>query len=125
LSGRAAAWLSQRVAGLPPGWLLIAGYEGNIDAVHWQVQQLIRELRGGGALEARVGATAAPLWHALAEFPLADQPGDVLTFKANLLPSATAALCRQIDAIPERPCLQAHAGNGIVIGHVSGLTPER
>src|SRR5262249_61090045 len=81
LNEPAAQWLSQRVAGLPPGWLLIAGYEGNVDAVHWQVQQLIRELRGGGALEARVGATATPLWEALAGVSPPPQPGRALSFQ--------------------------------------------
>jgi glycolate oxidase FAD binding subunit len=43
-----------------------------------------------------------------------------VTFKANLLPSATADFCRQAAALSEQLLLQAHAGNGIVIGHLVG-----
>jgi glycolate oxidase FAD binding subunit len=40
-----------------------------------------------------------------------------LTFKANLLPSSVGTFCWQAAALPQRLLLQAHAGNGIVIGH--------
>jgi glycolate oxidase FAD binding subunit len=117
------------VAGLPlaggsaDAWLIVVGYEGNADAVKWQVQQLVREVHGKCGLEARIGATARPLWDALVEF-VAPCEGDNLTFKANMLPSAVAEFCRQADALPERPSLQAHAGNGIVVGHMT-VTGER
>jgi FAD/FMN-containing dehydrogenase len=41
-------------------------------------------------------------------------------FKANLLPQAVAAFCRQADTLPERVRLHAHAGSGIVHGHLDG-----
>src|SRR5262249_52475575 len=37
---------------------------------------------------------------------------------ANLLPSGTALFCRQAMTLSQEMQLQAHAGNGIVIGHV-------
>jgi glycolate oxidase FAD binding subunit len=30
-----------------------------------------------------------------------------------------------VDELPEKPLIQAHAGNGIVVGHLDGLTKER
>ncbi len=73
-------------------WLIIVGFEGNTAAVHWQVQQLIREI--GGSMEARVGFTAEPLWQALTEWNL--RPGADLGFKANLVPSAVASFCLKV-----------------------------
>ncbi len=107
-------------------WLVVVGYESNAEAAQWQVQQLIREVRGEYPLEARVGSAAGSLWQALGEFPTYTRGEGTLTFKANLLASATAGFCRQVDGLPERPQVQAHAGNGIVLGHVGpDLTPER
>jgi len=106
-------------------WICAVGFEDNRAAVGWQVQQLIHEVSASGSvsLDARMGPAAEPVWRALAEFPLG--PEARLTFKANLLPSTVAAFCRQAAALPEAPLLQAHAGNGIVIGHVQAdLTLE-
>jgi glycolate oxidase FAD binding subunit len=116
--GAAAARLLNREAdaGLPEaGPVVVAGYEGSREAVTWQVQQLVKELRTGHPLEARVGSPAAPLWQALAELPGA-QPGP-LSFKANLLPSACAAFWGRAGELPGELLLQAHAGNGLVVGH--------
>jgi glycolate oxidase FAD binding subunit len=113
-----------RLAAAP--WLVVAGYEDNREALVWQVQQAIGELPAGGAagLDVWAGRTAGWPWDALAEFP--SRPEATLTFQANLLPRATAEFCRNAAALPEAPLLQAHAGNGIVVGHVDGpLTAER
>jgi glycolate oxidase FAD binding subunit len=105
-------------------WVVIAGFEGGREAVAWQVQQLVREAAAGCPLEARVGSPALPLWQALVEWP-GREPG-LLTFKANLLPSVTADFCRQVSALADGLLLQAHAGNGIVVGHApTGLTLDR
>ena len=101
-------------------WAIIVGFEESREAVHWQVQQLIKELSPGKpqGLDVLAGAAAAPLWQALTEFRLLPQA--VLTFKANLLPHAVADFCRQADALAPAPLLQAHAGSGIVLGHITG-----
>jgi glycolate oxidase FAD binding subunit len=105
-------------------WAVLVGYEDNADAVTWQVQQLIRELCPGCQVSARVDGAAAPLWRRLVEFPARD--GTALTFKANVLPSAVAGFCVEASRLREPLLLQAHAGNGIVIGHAAGeLTAER
>src|SRR5205807_9230712 len=99
----------------PPAtpWSMLVGFDGNRDAVNWQVQQLVKELGTSCKMEARLGFTAQPLWQALAEWSQAG-PADAVTFKANLLPSAVADFCRALDAQSDRPALRAHAGNGII-----------
>jgi glycolate oxidase FAD binding subunit len=99
-------------------WALVVGFEGNAEAVQWQVQQVVRELAGCGSLEARIGFTAGPLWQALAECSL--WSGAPISFKASLLPSALASFSGQAALLAESCCLAAHAGNGIVYGHFPG-----
>jgi glycolate oxidase FAD binding subunit len=122
-----------RVAAPATPWVIVVGYEGNGDAVKWQIAQLVRELRDAGrtdcksvlqqGLDVRLGSTAAGLWRALAEFPACRTGDDGLTFKGVLLPGATAAFCREAGALTPQLSLQAHAGNGIVLGHAGpGLT---
>jgi glycolate oxidase FAD binding subunit len=114
-----------RVALPDAPWVVAVGYEDNAEAVRWQVRRLIEELPASGihGLEARAGAATESLWRALVE--LTGQPAP-FRFKANLLPSASAALCRRIVAWPEEVLIHAHAGSGIVRGHVgSTLTLER
>ena len=103
-------------------WLVIVGFEDNCEAVSWQIQQLIKEVAAqpGSAVTVLAEKTAEPLWSALVEFTA--WPESRLSFKANLLPGAVADFCRKADGV----LIQAHAGNGIVIGHVAAdLTPER
>jgi glycolate oxidase FAD binding subunit len=126
LNPAATAYINQQPStNLPEnGWTVVVSYEENTAAVAWQIGQLLREVGAGWTAVTRVGAEAEPLWRALAEFPLA--PEAVLTFRANLLPHAVARFCRLADGLPERPRLQAHAGNGIITGHVVGdLTAGR
>ncbi len=106
-------------------WVAAVGFEDNREAVSWQVRQLIKELpQPEAGVNVLADCAARPLWAALTEF--AAWPEARLTFKANLLPGATAAFCRQADALPEGLALKVHAGSGIVVGHAAGdLTPER
>ncbi len=107
-------------------WMAAVGFEDNQQAVAWQVQQLTAELKTVAGLVPQTlrGPDSDPLWRGLSE--LAVQAQALLRFEANLLPHATADFCRQAAALPDGLLLQAHAGNGIVIGHVPGdLTLER
>jgi glycolate oxidase FAD binding subunit len=133
--GAAGRLTRESGVGLPDApWIVVVGFEDSTDAIDWQVQQLIKEISPVGALglEARAGAAADPLWTVLAGWSsLADAR---LTFKANLLPSAVAPFCRQAAARAAvaacgRPrdgdsgsslLLHAHAGAGIVRGHLTG-----
>jgi glycolate oxidase FAD binding subunit len=104
-------------ANLPDSpWVVIVGFEDSSDPVSWQIQQLIKDVAASRVqgLEGRGGAASDGLWQALVE--LTAPPTAALSFKANLLPSAVAALCREA-AKTDDMLLQAHAGSGIVRGH--------
>lgn len=114
LLNRSAAQVVFRTACLTApeeAWLAIVGFEGNPDAVGWQVQQLVKELGPLRHLLVRLDFTALPLCHALVEFAAAEHP---IAFKANLLPSAIYSFCLAADA--DGGPVRAHAGNGIVVG---------
>jgi len=100
-------------------WVIVVGFEDTSDAVGWQVRQLLQELAPGDihGLEARAGAACKPLWRGLIEHTAS---GERLSFKANLLPNAVAAFCRQAATLAETIRLHAHAGSGIVHGHLDG-----
>lgn len=100
-------------------WVIVVGFEDNNDAVGWQVRQLIQELAPGDiqGLEARAGAACEPLWRGLTEHTAS---GRRLTFKANLLPNAVVAFCRQAETLSDSLRLHAHSGSGIVYGHLDG-----
>jgi glycolate oxidase FAD binding subunit len=107
-------------------WTAVIGFEDMKATVAWQVEHLGQELAQAGqtAVEARVGASSSTVWQGLTEFRA--WPEAALTFKANLLPQATADFLQHAGALPDGLRLQAHAGNGIVIGHAPpGLTPDR
>ena len=126
LFNRAAAQMVFPGAGLAvpeTPWVMVIGYEGNADAVGWQVQQLVKEAGARHRLNAFVDFTALPVCHALCES--AAFPEHPVAFKASLLPSAAAAFCVDADREPNRPALRVHAGNGIVFGHwPSDLTKD-
>jgi glycolate oxidase FAD binding subunit len=117
LNHGAAKVLFSRAGLSPPNasWILLTGFEGNSEAVHWQVQQLVRELGTGAALQARIGCTAKALCLNLVEFPALDPAP--FSLQANLLPSGVGPFFQTVDAGEPSPLLQAHAGNGIVLGH--------
>jgi glycolate oxidase FAD binding subunit len=126
LNARAAAVLRQERVDLPEApWVVLVGFEEGEEAVRWQTEQLLQEMgRAVRGLAAWAGTACEPLWQALTE--LTALPAARLSFKANLLPGATAAFCLEADALPEGLLLQAHAGSGVVRGHVRGdLTADR
>jgi glycolate oxidase FAD binding subunit len=96
--------------------VLCVGVEGSARETAWQVETLKSEIAPSRPHEAVTIATdieSTKLWFALTEFQVPSD--DPLTFKANLLPSRTIAL---VDEAEGAGCaVQAHAGNGIVIGH--------
>jgi glycolate oxidase FAD binding subunit len=116
---------AEGLSGSGGSWLMIAGFEESKETVHWQVEQLFKELSAKvQGIDSLVRAAAEPLWRFLCEFQL--DSSAVLTFKANMLPHAVAGFCNKVGQLSETIRLQAHAGNGIVIGHITGdLTLER
>lgn len=102
-------------------WGLLVGYEQNEQAVAWQASEFVeRELPEDLRKVAQTWSGPD------AEKRLADlgestsRPEAVLSFKANVLPHAVADFCRTAAALSDRLAVQAHAGNGIVLGHVDG-----
>jgi glycolate oxidase FAD binding subunit len=106
-------------------WVVVAGFEDQEATVRWQVQQLIKEIATADVqgVEARAGSAANALSQGLTE--LTQRPAAQLSFKANLLPSAVGDFCRQAESLAGDVLLLAHAGCGIVYGHLDGLTEER
>jgi glycolate oxidase FAD binding subunit len=96
--------------------VLCVGVEGTAREVEWQVETLQQECSRFEPIELTPvsAGDARQLWLALTEFQTStDEP---LTFKANLLPSRTMEFLQL--AADRELCVQAHAGNGIVIGHL-------
>jgi glycolate oxidase FAD binding subunit len=98
------------------GPVLGLAFEGRAHEVAWQIEALQSELKPFNPRQVVItpnGETDG-LWNALTEFEVtAEEP---LTFKANLLPSRTMEFLEL--ASREQISVQAHAGNGIVIGHL-------
>jgi glycolate oxidase FAD binding subunit len=87
--------------------------------IEWQVNQLQREVSDFGSPILRHDGAGETMWTNLVDFPPSERTS--VTFKANLLPSATATFCENLIAQKNPPVFHAHAGNGVVIGH---LNPE-
>ncbi len=104
-------------------WAVVVGFEGNAEAVKWQVQQAVMELGSRSNLEVHLGSPSEPVLRILEELP-AKTPGG-LTWKANLLPSGVADFCVEVDKLDAMILLQAHAGNGIVVGEMPDLTQDQ
>jgi glycolate oxidase FAD binding subunit len=102
-------------------WAVIVGFEDAHETINWQVREVIKEVTPSGVqgLEARAGAASDALWHALVE---RTAPDAFLSFKANLLPSAIADCCREATQWPGLQ-IHAHAGSGIVRGHLFEPVP--
>ncbi|HLJ11784.1 MAG TPA: FAD-binding oxidoreductase [Planctomycetaceae bacterium] len=96
--------------------VLAVGVEGTNQETAWQIDQLRSEMAPCGPHESLTVADpdATKLWFSLAEFQVPSD--DPLTFKANLLPSRTVEFMNEAE---RHGCaVQAHAGSGIVIGHL-------
>jgi glycolate oxidase FAD binding subunit len=111
IRGRA---MDGRIAGAS----VVAGFEDNARAVEWQVARLPQELpdRAREHSHAQSGQEADVLLAGLRDLPLAVESD--LTFKANVLPARTWDFCQRA-ATGARLAFEAHAGNGIVFGHLS------
>ena len=96
------------------------GFEHSTEAVKWQTETLANELADvpNSKLEIINAPSDSALWQALGEFQAARISGCPLTFKANI-PSAKVATFASfaLETIPG-VSLQAHAGSGIVFGHI-------
>jgi glycolate oxidase FAD binding subunit len=122
----AAAWSLARRAAFPmpdTAWTVIVGFQDSEPRLLWQVRQLMLEIDAAEVVGLQVlgGRASDGLWTALTEAPL--RPDACMTFKANLLSSHTAEFCERALEIAPALELHAHAGSGIVWGHVSAGLP--
>lgn len=103
---------------VPETWTVIVGFEDNRPSVAWQIEQLAKEASTAGAVgvDSSTGDAATPLWRALTAFAARHSS---VVFKANVVPSATAAFCLQAERLLPGAEIQAHAGNGIIKGLVA------
>ncbi|HEV3004729.1 MAG TPA: FAD-binding oxidoreductase [Pirellulales bacterium] len=103
---------------LPAGRLLV-GLEGTVPEVDWMVEQLGREWRelGMPTFDVHLGEAAGGIWSRLTEFPA--QGESPLVVKFNVRPSAITTIVKLLLDVDPHASLQAHAGNGIVIGRLS------
>jgi glycolate oxidase FAD binding subunit len=96
--------------------VLCVGVEGTAREAAWQIEMLKAEINPSAphSIAEIAASDAAALWSALTEFQVASD--DPLSFKANLLPSRTVEFAQR--ALAAGCALHAHAGNGIIRGHL-------
>lgn len=94
--------------------VLLLGVEGSGRETDWQVQTLKDELAEAAGLDVVRAEDAQRLLQALTEFPVGSE--EPLTFRASLPPSRAIELLEQSRRAGVTAC--AHAGNGIVTGHL-------
>ena len=100
--------------------LLGVAVEGNPVEVEWQVDVLDRELRAGGAVDVTWvrDAETKKLWSSLTDYQLGGE--SPVTIRACLRPSRTVDFV--VAAIDAGVAVQAHAGNGVIHGHLPDET---
>ncbi|HAA63078.1 MAG TPA: dehydrogenase [Planctomycetaceae bacterium] len=106
---------------LPVGPLLLGvAVEGDPVEVEWQVDVLDRELRAGGATDVTWvrDADTKKLWSSLTDYQLGGE--SPVSIRACLRPSRTVDFV--VAAIDAGVAVQAHAGNGVIHGHLPDET---
>ena len=99
---------------------IFIGFEHSTEAVKWQTETLANELADvpNSKLEIINAPSDSALWQALGEFQATRISGCPLIFKANIPSAKVASWCAlAIETVPG-VLLQAHAGSGIVFGHI-------
>lgn len=96
--------------------VLCVGFEGGRHEVQWQLETLRTELApcAPHSMFDVDAAADGKLWFALTGFAVPSD--DPLTFQANLKPSGVVDFVALAES--SGASIQAHAGNGIVIGHL-------
>ena len=102
------------VEGTDSLWL---GFEGSFREVEWQEQTAIEELKKHSLTEVTQfkSEQSNKLYQALVEFQTASD--DPLTFQASVPASRCAEFLSRCD--DQKIAAQAHAGNGVIIGHLA------
>ena len=99
---------------------LVVALEGTEAEVNWMSSTLLDEWFRLGISGYRVpDDQTTGLWMRLAQFPAAG--GAPLVIKAAVRPSGTVKFIRKLQELDPHCSIQAHAGNGVVIGRLSGF----
>ena len=95
---------------------LIVGFEGSETETKWQVDRLKQECEpfNPTSVDVVTSKEADNIWESLTDY--ATWSDDPLTFQANLPASKTIEFVEM--AVKRGVSIQAHAGNGIVVGHM-------
>ena len=105
------------------GLCLAVAFEGTETEVHWMTNQLVdewSELGAGGQIVSEEAATA--LMSRLSEAPASSE--SPLVLQANMVPSGTTRFAAALHELDENCSVQAHAGNGVVIAHLSDFPAD-
>lgn len=117
-SPKAAAHLiGEAQQSLPQGKVLLClGYEGTEQETNWQVQTVLDELKRHqpDELQTYTHESADQIHNALTEFQTASD--DPVTFRASVPSSLSEEFLRL--AMKHDVAIQAHAGNGVIYGHI-------
>lgn len=126
LNAAAARATGVELPGSDP-WVIVAGFEERAATVAWQVATLKDELKAAPVRDVTEfrGPECEPVWAGLTG--LQHRPGSRLSFKATVPPSRVAAFAAEASAAHPDVILHAHAGNGVVWGHIpsADLTADR
>ena len=95
---------------------LVVGFEGSESETNWQVDRLKQECEPfkPRSIDVVTSKEAENIWQSLTEY--ATWSDDPLTFQANLPPSKTIEFVAKAANLGV--ATQAHAGNGVIIGHL-------
>jgi glycolate oxidase FAD binding subunit len=101
--------------------VLLVGFEGTKTEVDWMQKRLRTEWQEQGVARMHQPShdQVHAIWQALAEFPAAAS-GAML--KASLVPGAVCGFMHLLRNLDAECTLQAHAGNGIVLARMAGLS---
>ena len=121
------AFQQSRLANISPtsDFALLVGFEHGTEALNWQIETLANELASipNAKVDIIHSPNDIPLWNTLGAFQATRPTGSSLTFKANIPASKVASWCGLACETVSGLALQAHAGSGIVFGHLpSGLS---
>lgn len=105
-------------------WIVFVGFDGNREAVAWQMEQFKTELPKASR-ESRefFGPACQEARNSLCDWLL--RPGARFSFKSIMPPSAVARFCLSVTSFADSLQFQAQAANGIISGHVNDLTLDQ
>lgn len=108
-------------------WLLLVAFEHSKTTTDWQIATLLEEFHSKHITSANCldSQAASSAWKGMETFQARTPFEPTVTFKANIPPAKVASWSLQATQLFPELLLQAHAGNGIVHGHLLGGDLEK